>query len=482
VPACVLLLFCLNAAEAATARLSPADLEGTWSGRATHESDACDFGLRFARGQDGRVLARVWMPCLNSYGSAIGWVTANDTGWVVPEAPLYVKRKGKELTGTFYQSTLRFTVHRADSLPHEPAPPSVSKGPTTLWSYRAGAPLWATPAIANGVAYFGDAAGRFHAVRVADGRALWTFEAGTPLFGGALVTNDAIYFLGDSGELFRLRRDRGSVVWRVPLAPAQTPRVLPSNEAFEWDFASPTPVLVGKTLYLGTADGACHAIDSGNGRPVWRVAVGGKIRASGAVLGDRLFVGSLDHFVYALDRATGRSLWKFDTGSPVTSAPAIAQNRVLVGTRDRATLYALDPADGRVAWRHYFWLSWVESTPTLVDGLVYLGSSDSRRIRVLEPASGKLVWASQVWGWTWGTPLVVGDRVFYGTAGTQQYFITQRGSLGALDRKSGAMVWRRAIPTASDTFLSGYAAGLAHANGRVLAAGLDGTLIAFPDH
>jgi hypothetical protein len=220
-----------------TTRFSPADLEGTWAGRATHESDACDFGLRFTREANGRVLARVWLPCLNSYGSAIGWLTASDTGWVVPEAPLILTRAGGGIAGSFYQSSLRFTAQRADSLPREPDPPPVGIGPEPLWTYRAGAPLWAAPVITGNVAYFGDAAGRFHAVRVADGHAIWTFDAGTPLFGAALVTKDAIYFLGDSGELIRLRRIC-ALVWRVSLTdPA---RSLPSNEAVR-EFREPDP-------------------------------------------------------------------------------------------------------------------------------------------------------------------------------------------------------------------------------------------------
>jgi outer membrane protein assembly factor BamB len=153
---------------------------------------------------------------------------------------------------------------------------------------------------------------------------------------------------------------------------------------------------------------------------------------------------------------------------------------VVIGTRDRATLFALDAATGRPAWTVYFWLSWVDSTARLVDDLLYVGSSDSRRIRVLDPATGRAVWTAQVFGWSWGTPLVIGDRVYYGTGGTDHYFISQRASLGALDRRTGAPLWRRPIANSPDAYISGIAASLAAAGDRILAAGLDGMLTAFP--
>jgi hypothetical protein len=121
-----------------------------------------------------------------------------------------------------------------------------------------------------------------------------------------------------------------------------------------------------------------------------------------------------------------------------------------------------------------------ESEPTLVGGSLYIGSSDSRRVRAIDPKNGHVLWAAQVCGWTWGTPLAVNDTVYYATGGTDKYFITQKGSLGALDRKSGAIRWRKPILLTSPNHVSGYANSLAYANGKIIAAGLDSTIVALP--
>ena len=121
----------------------------------------------------------------------------------------------------------------------------------------------------------------------------------------------------------------------------------------------------------------------------------------------------------------------------------------------------------------------MESSPALVEGVLYIGSSDSRRVRAIDPADGHVLWATQVWGWTWGTPLVIGDMVYYATSGTAKYFITQQASLGALDRKTGALKWRKPVPLREASLFNGYASSLTFADGKIVAAGLDGTWQAF---
>lgn len=89
---------------------------------------------------------------------------------------------------------------------------------------------------------------------------------------------------------------------------------------------------------------------------------------------------------------------------------------------DRVTLpetglVALDAATGERLWRTTFWGSWVESTPTLAGGVLYVGSSDMSRVSAIDPGEGTVLWRTQVHGWTFGTPLVVGERSYAGAAG-----------------------------------------------------------------
>ena len=455
------------------------ELDGVWTGYATHGSDTTAFGLTFTALPDGRRLAKLWMPELNSHGSPLGFATDEAGKRSVKEAGMPFELRGDSLVGSFYDPSLHFVVRRGGELPTEPALPTVPAGPAPRWTYRARAAFWATPVVADGLAFVGDAGGTLHAVDLKKGTARWTFEAGAPLFGTATVAGDALYVVADDGTLIKLDRAHGRVAWRVPIGGATPVRSLPSNESAEWDYHSPAPLVDHGVVYVGSADSVFRAIDASNGRERWRFKTAGRLRTGARTDGTRVYFGGLDHFVYALDRKSGTEAWRFDTGSPVTSAPELANGTVVIGTRDRATLYALDAATGKPRWDVYFWLSWVESGARLAGDRLYIGASDSRRVRAIDPTNGKVAWAAQVWGWTWGTPLVVGDTVYYATAGAEKYFIPQQASLGALDRRTGAVLWRRPIALATDRFLSGYASSLAYGGDSVLAAGLDGTLIAF---
>ena len=143
---------------------------------------------------------------------------------------------------------------------------------------------------------------------------------------------------------------------------------------------------------------------------------------------------------------------------------------------------ALRPADGARTWERFQWFSWVESTPRLVDGVLYLGSSDNRTVRALDPADGRTLWSTDINGWAWAQPAVSAGAVFASSAGTADHPSPDppEGSFSALDRRTGALKWRRIVPAQRDVYLAGFVGAPAVAGDRVIVGGLDGVLYAFP--
>jgi outer membrane protein assembly factor BamB len=82
----------------------------------------------------------------------------------------------------------------------------------------------------------------------------------------------------------------------------------------------------------------------------------------------------------------------------------------------------------------------------------------------------------------WGSPLVTADRVFTGTASQNLpgTVIAHTGGLLALDRATGAVLWQLVSPPAEEGKFGGFAGSLALAGDKVIAAGFDGILYAFP--
>jgi outer membrane protein assembly factor BamB len=54
------------------------------------------------------------------------------------------------------------------------------------------------------------------------------------------------------------------------------------------------------TVYVGSNDGALHAVDARRGRGLWQYVTGGPIASSPLVSQGVVYVGSTDHAVYAL--------------------------------------------------------------------------------------------------------------------------------------------------------------------------------------
>ncbi|MBA4137887.1 MAG: hypothetical protein C0518_11265 [Opitutus sp.] len=460
----------------------PHDLEGKWTGEVRRGEESSEFGLLIYRAKDGvRIGARLWMPQLNAYGSFIGLVEMQDNEPGIPGFNTPLRFDGDTLSGSLYLPDLKFAARKGGEFPHEKGPPDdLPAGPAPAWTYAAGAALWTTPTVVDERAYCGDAAGKLHAVDTANGRAAWVIDLQAAIHGEVTAAGESLYLVTDAGVLLKLARSDGAEIWRVDLGGAGG-RSLPSNGAAEWDFVSPAPLVADGVVFVGSVTGEFHALDAATGQSRWTFKTGGKLRATACVDRDRIYFGSMDRFVYALDRATGALAWKFDTGGPVTTRPVLAGDKLVIGTRDAALLYGLNARDGSVAWSVNHWLSWVESSPVLADdGLLYIGSSDSRRVRCLEPATGKVRWTTQVWGWTWGTPLVRGERVYFGTVGAAEYFVSQQASFGALDRVTGKLLWRTSLPLLDHSYAAGVAGSLVAAGPFALVAGIDGVLRALP--
>lgn len=468
------------ARAAETPPFAPEDFLGRWWGDVHHNADRRAIGFEFSRAENRTIRVRLWLPELNAYGASIGTLRIDGATVSIPEWGIPLVLRSGEISGCLSQPDLLFAVRPTSTLAEEPAIPALPSGPPAFWTLATG-PLCATPATVGDSVIVGDTTGVVQAVGVHDGAIRWTHQVGGPVYGPIAVDGSALFVADDSGHVSRLNAETGREIWCRLIGPKEAKHAIPDHFGdMEWDFAGPEPVVEDGVVYVASADHQLHAIDANTGAERWQFTAGERIRGGVALVGDKVVFGSRDNFVYALGRTEGKLRWKFDTRSPVNSTPVFDEGRIFIGTRDQALLYSLAADTGTPVWSSYYWLSWVESTPALVDGMLYIGSSDLRRVSAFDPATGVARWATQVWGWSWGTPLVVNDTVYFGTAGAPEYFVRQQASLGALDRKTGALRWRIALPQPPKGYLHGVAASLVACQGKLIAAGVDGWLAAYP--
>lgn len=211
-------------------------------------------------------------------------------------------------------------------------------------------------------------------LRTDDGRLHLLRKSGSDRFREVTSENDWLTYNGDNGgnrysslrQITKGNLDRLRVRWIYSMpdtSPLQT-----------------TPIVAGGIMYVTSAN-QCHALDAGNGRPIWDFArprtkgvignAAGGINRGAAVAGDRLFMVTDDAHLLAFNRFTGKLLWEskmadYRQNYAATAAPIIAGDLVVAGVAGgdagaRGFVAAWGQSNGKERWR--FWTTPLPGEP-----------------------------------------------------------------------------------------------------------------------
>jgi outer membrane protein assembly factor BamB len=263
------------------------------------------------------------------------------------------------------------------------------------------------------------------------------------------------------------RQGRSSSRFVPSLQPLWSTKGYPQTPASDME-PQGGPVVDDGVLYVPTADGYIRARDAATGELRWARQIGleqpgiptiqdGVLYLWYPVLANR--VGA----VGAFDGRTGEPLWVRDgAGDSIFFATeysnqccyslAVSGGRVFAYSWLRATLYALNAADGSTLWQAG--VEHAVTDPTSFDGKLAIGTTAS--LLTFDQATGSLRWSRSL-GWMTGAPVYGDGRLF-----------VRGDAFYALDAATGATIWRRehalpgtAAPPAYDgsaLYFSGYGA------------------------
>lgn len=463
-----------------------ADLAGAWAGTMTHEGESQPIALEFEPGDEGKVLIKATIPVFHLARAPLGSPKLEIQGNELRLGPFSFTYDASATTlsgvmpaGLVPVYRVPMTLRRVERVDVPPRPEPKAPVAKPVWTYEAGAPLWAGPRVASGVLYVGGEDGRLHALDARTGKPRWSFSAGGKIRTRATVSGSDLYLQADDGFLYKLDVLTGAERWRVRVSEKPIERLPFDNPKSRFDRFGSDVTVAGGRLYLGTHDGKLLALDPTRGEKAWEFPAGDSILAAPTVASGRVYFGSYDKHVYALDEASGQLIWKYDTKGAVVSTPAADGGVVVVGTR-AYDLLGLDARTGEPAWKRYIWFSWVESSPTIKGGVAYVGSSDAAAVHAFDVRTGERLWKTDVYGWPWGQPAVTDTRVYAGAASQVGYLAQHRAGVFALDRASGNVVWHfPGEPPASGAY--GFPGSPAVGEGLVFASGLDGRVYAFAE-
>ena len=230
-----------------------------------------------------------------------------------------------------------------------------------VWTYAPKALVYSSPAVYDGIVYFGSDSGYMFALDAVSGNLIWScgiLQNGTSSNSASqpidcsVSVGDGLVYLGTAAQtVLALNASTGAFVW---------------SSKVKGYIAFTTVVDANGTVYVsstigGTQNelnyGGISALNAKSGKLLWTDTLGSVEHSSPAVANGVIFVGSdnatasgpnfmlntIGGIFYALNATTGATIWKYTTGGPVFSSPAIANGVVFVGSND-GNVYAFGSA------------------------------------------------------------------------------------------------------------------------------------------
>jgi outer membrane protein assembly factor BamB len=324
------------------------------------------------------------------------------------------------------------------------------------WVYSASAPIFSSPAVADGRAYVGDRSGTLSAIDIATGGVAWSASPGgqvdsspavdpaaglvvvgssddkvtayhettgalawTATTGGAVTSSPVIYggvvYVGSANsKLYAISESTGAVNWTTGALPG------PVDSPPAFDPAT-------STVVVGDGTGAVTAFHAGATSPsrLWQASTGGAVTNSPVIAAGRVYVGSTDGLVYSFGETDGTVHWSTPVGSgstSITGPMAYQGGHLYVGAADDS-LTALDTSGGSVMWSEP--LAGPVTGVSATSGMLFTESSNGTvtGLRI----GGEVVWLHKTGAGLAGTPAISDNSVFVGGEDNGLYCFTPYG-------------------------------------------------------
>lgn len=315
------------------------------------------------------------------------------------------------------------------------------------WKFHTDGAVISSPAVVNGVVYFGSTDSNLYAVDATSGTLKWKFPTGSWVVSSPAVAGGIVYFGSYDSYYYALDAATGQQKWKFQtggerryvgkhlhhLEPAAEPMPDP------WDFFLSSPSVWNGAVYFGSSDGNIYALDAASGALKWKVHTGDVVHSSAAIADGTLYIGSWDTYLYALDAATGTEKWRFKTGDDpdfhnhvgIQSSPAVMDGVVYFGSRD-SYAYAVDAASGKQIWKFSTDGSWVNNSMVVHGGKAYFGTSIPGFMHAVDAKTGKSVFDLPTGTPVFASMALAGDILYLGNFG---------GKLTAIDVKTHKPSW-----------------------------------------
>lgn len=293
------------------------------------------------------------------------------------------------------------------------------------WKFPTGNAVNANPGAAGSLVYAGSTDGSLYAVSIAAGRKAWSYRTGA-LTAAPEAVAGVVCAANGAGHFYALRAANGTLAWDLDTG---VPAVYKRTWAVD-----------GATVIVVRDDVPPQAYDAATGSKGLTFPTQEPYLLALAAADGVLYALDALGVLYAFRTATGAELWHrplLSSDDPPGTNLAVDAGRVYLGTVS-GTLYALDTANGKVAWT-YQPGSGMDSDLAVAGGVLYVKDNNGT-LHALRTTTGKPSWTRPASSTGLFGLAVAGGRVYYSTA----------LALQALEAKSGTPVWAFAPPAEAE--------------------------------
>ena len=163
------------------------------------------------------------------------------------------------------------------------------------------------------------------------GDTLWSTNTMAPIHCSPALENGIIILGNDDGEVIALNSADGKIIYRKKVGHL---------------FLGCTAIS-DSIAYLGSYDGNIYAVDIGNGKLKWKFDTGIRIISTPVFNDKNIFICNLGGTIFALKKSDGKEIWRTDAGGVINATPLLSKNILLVPNLEDELLF-LNAATGRI--------------------------------------------------------------------------------------------------------------------------------------
>jgi outer membrane protein assembly factor BamB len=280
----------------------------------------------------------------------------------------------------------------------------------TKWTFAARGRIASSPAVSGGVVYVESYDSQLYAIDAATGQKKWSFATeGEKRFtaphihgmqpvaqsmpdpfdfflSSPAVWNGLVFFGSGDGHVYAVDAGSGTLKWKFRTG----------------DVVHASPAIADGMLFIGGWDTYLYALDAATGAERWKFKTGDDpvihnhtgIQSSPVVMDGVVYVGCRDAKLYALEAKSGAKVWEIDNkGSWVIGSPAVHNGVIYFTTSDHGTFHAADAKTGAEQFALLF--EWpMFSSPAVAGQFVYVGSH-AGKLLAIDTTTHKVAWTFQ---------------------------------------------------------------------------------------